>query len=78
MLKRINLSHLPMAAAVPGHHKQVWFDKGTLSNIFAFADMEEHCRITCGSAKEKAFCVHMPKQDCQIQESSQWSLLLQT
>jgi len=53
-------------AQVPGFGK-VWFNNKAITNMFSFAEMEDKCRITCDSQKERAFIVHMPDKQVKFQ-----------
>ena len=37
----------------------VWFQEDAIANIFGFGDLVDQYQITCDSAKEDAFLVHM-------------------
>ena len=63
-----------VTAEVAGFHKWVWFDKATLTYIFAFHEMESHHQWF--GKGESLPCV-LQWQNWQPQESSQWIVVLQ-
>ena len=63
-----------VTAEVAGFHKWVWFGKATLTNIFAFHEMEVKYRITNELAKEKAFHVRYSDKFGNFKKAPTWLL----